>query len=231
MNKSGFYATLISACAMVIASDANASLISGSALNFNAASAGGVTKPATGAWFSYTADVNGEIFTFYVPISSLNGIVIDAQQLVDGSHTGLPGCVNGVDNCTNTGESPSVDTPWGFFQNTGMHGANDADGINVLTDDGAGNVTLDMSGWSMDWNAEVTDLGQGAAGVMTCSGNCEGDDSYTLDYTTIVPSGSFAGVLYTLHLEGSIATVPVPAAAWLLGSGLLALVGGVRVRR
>ncbi len=41
----------------------------------------------------------------------------------------------------------------------------------------------------------------------------------------------FGGVLYGLHLEGKIgggAAVPVPAAAWLFGSGLIGLVGIAR---
>lgn len=49
----------------------------------------------------------------------------------------------------------------------------------------------------------------------------DGDNDFFVGNKLI--DGPFQG--YTLYLEGNISSVPVPAAAWLFGSGLLALAG------
>jgi len=224
MKKSNLYVALVAAGMMSVASNANASLASGSSLSFTAATTAGLVQPApgTGSWFGMAAgdfDFDGVIDTVHTPISSFDGIIIDQIQTPSGSHSGLP----------DGSESPTIDNPWGFFSNTGMHGTLGA-GVSVASDDGAGNVTLDMSGWTVDWNGGLIDMGQGANAVMTCSGTCGDGDTYTIDYAAVVPTGSFTGVPYSLHLEGSVSAIPVPAAVWLFGSGLLGLVGVARRR-
>lgn len=107
---------------------------------------------------------------------------------------------------------------------------------------------LDFSGWSIYWWGISTSLGSGAWTPLNCASQnvpCTGysngvavfswsgiyGDTYTLDYAARVPNGdpsSFGGVQYFLHLEGTVQAVPVPAAAWLFGSGLLGLMGVVR---
>lgn len=159
-------------------------------------------------------------FILPTAITGNNGINIGTVQNATGSHTGAP----------DGSESPDIDNPWTFFSNTGMHGSQSA--INILTDDGAGNVTLDFSGWYVTWNAiPIIDMGSGGSATMTCSGTCAAGDSYTLEYAAVVPVGdpsSFGGVNYSLNLVGTISEVPVPAAVWLFGSGLLGLVGVAR---
>jgi len=150
----------------------------------------------------------------------------------------------------NSFTSGDMDAGWGFFGAAGWHTTTDANGISVATDDGAGNVTLDMSGWTVFWNGGNIDMGQGADATLKCSDTCaeiyscgwgpefcaelglvDGNEGFTLDYTAVVPSGGFAGVAYQLHLEGGVAAVPVPAAVWLFGSGLIGLVGFARCKK
>ena len=65
--------------------------------------------------------------------------------------------------------------------------------------------------------------------TITCSTlSCSHGNSYVLDYSGHVPfdgSSGFGGVHYSLHLEGVVSAVPVPAAIWLFSSGLLLLAG------
>lgn len=66
-------------------------------------------------------------------------------------------------------------------------------------------------------------------GNFTWSGLC--GTACTLSYRATVPLGDPSGVgnvKYELHLEGIVNAapeVPVPAAAWLLGSGLFGMMG------
>ena len=129
---------------------------------------------------------------------------------------------------------PSIDATWNFFGNPGNHVQ--AGTLAVATDDGAGNATLDMTGWTVQWGAPQApiDMGQGADAIVSCGVDCAVGDSFTLDYNAVVPDGGFAGVAYQLHLTGTIgagAPIPVPAAVWLSGSGLMGLVGVARRKR
>ena len=110
----------------------------------------------------------------------------------------------------------------------------------ILNDDGAGNVLLDFSGWEWTWNLQTWNLGSGAwdgnpngVALMTCENDCANGDAYSLTYSATFPSTPFGleGVQYSLSLTGVISSVPVPAAIWLFGSGLLGLVGMARRKK
>lgn len=139
------------------------------------------------------------------PIESFNGIVLGTAQPASGSHFGPP----------DGSESPDIDNPWLFFGNTGMHQSTIP--ITIVTDDGASNVTLDFSGWSVTWAAIPSiPLGSGAwdgnpdgVAIMTCANTCEGGDTYTIAYSATVPPGDpsgFGGVRFNLQLEGTVAS-------------------------
>ena len=115
------------AISLIIATgSANATLDNGSLLFFEEAP--GVVStilPTFGSYFamstSVDADHDGVDDNVYTPIDSHEGLLVGWNQTASGSHTGLPGCTNGVGFCDNTGENPLIDNPWAFFGNTGMH--------------------------------------------------------------------------------------------------------------
>ena len=156
------------------------------------------------------------------PIGSFNGIHIGTTQLASGSHSGP---VDGT-------ESPNIDQPWEFFGNTGMHQTTSP--ITVLNDFGT-YKELDMSGWGVTWNGIPSiPLVQTSSALISCStSSCSDSSTYTLDAAFHVPeSGTgFTTVNYALHLEGHVSNVPIPAAAWLFGSGLFGLIGIARRKK
>ena len=192
----------------------------------------GASDVVSGSFFSMDADGNGSVAgNEKTPISQFNGIILDTIQAASGSHTGV---IDGTEN-------PNIDNPWEFFGNTGMHQTTSP--VTVLTDDGAGNMTLDFSGWNVTWNGIASiPMGGDTANfasdtgiaTLTCAVDCGDGDTYVLDYAAHVPlndPSNFGGVAYALHLEGTISAVPVPAAVWLFGSGLLGLVGVARRKK
>ena len=81
---------------------------------------------------------------------------------------------------------------------------------------------IDMGGQAL--------LGDTGIATMACStSSCSSGSTFTLDYFAHVPVGDpsgHGGTGYNLHLEGVVTSaVPVPAAMWLFGSGLLGLIG------
>ena len=108
----------------------------------------------------------------------------------------------------------------------------------------SGNVaTIDFSGWAWNYTESGVgfSLGSGAwagnadgVAELTCGNQCGDGDSYILNYTATIPENDpngYGGYQYGLHLIGNISTVPVPAAVWLFGSGLLGLVGFARRKK
>ena len=186
----------------------------------------GITNVASGSWFAMDNDASGDVAPGEkVPQQMLNNIDFNDLTPATGSHAGD---INGT-------ESPVFDI-WEFFGGTGMDYLTSA-----MVDNGDG--TVDMTGWSVAWNGialipmggdPANFAGDTGLGAFVCSGGaaCAVGDTFTLDYNAHVPLGDasgFGGVGYFLHLEGTVSSVvPVPAAVWLFGSGLLGLVGIAR---
>lgn len=244
MKKLVLSTAIVAALGAGVSTSANAALASNALLNFDAgvttclalcsSPSVAVNSVNSGSYFGMDTNGNGTVAsTERTAIAQNDGLIVGTIQAASGSHSGAP----------DSSESPGIDQPWGFFGNTGMHYT--ASATNVLSASG-NTATLDFSGWGVTWNGiAAINMGGGAWGSnangvadITCAVDCADGDTYTLDYTATVPLGDpsgFGGVKYNLHLVGTIGTavsaVPVPAAVWLFGSGLLGLVGVARRKK
>jgi len=245
--------TLVTAMGLAIGGaslSANAALTSSSTLVFDSsieiclADAGTYpycsygTTVSSGSWFAMDIGGNGTIQSNekYAITATGTGIHLGSiGSTATGSHSG------GIDGT----ENPAFDI-WEFYGATGMSYLTSA--ITIVDDAVGGDPTvkaLDFSGWTITWNGiAAIDMGGDATNfgttglpgelnsglaLMTCStASCSDSSTFTLDYQAKVPKGDpsmFGGVMYAVHLEGQVSSVPVPAAAWLFGSGLLGLLG------
>ncbi|MGV6825946.1 MAG: VPLPA-CTERM sorting domain-containing protein [bacterium] len=201
---------------------ASAFLTTSATLNFTLGQVqdvGGGQTDIIGSYFAVDFNSNGDIEAAEkTPIGSFNGIHIGVAQPAFGSHSGA---INGS-------EIPDIDNPWEWLGVTGMHQT--VSPITDLTGSGA-TRTLDFSGWSWDWNGldvPFVDLGT----TITCdTASCSDSSNYTIDGAFHFDGAGFTTASYALHLEGTISSVPVPAAAWLFGSGLACLAGVARRRK
>lgn len=127
----------------------------------------------------------------------------------------------------------SIDSSWILNGGSGSHYTRSP--ITILSDDNAGNVTLNMSGLTVWWENEYTplDFVKDVEGTLTCSSTCGNGDFFVLEARAILPvtHGFYNPDDYLFHMEGTISSVPVPAAVWLFGCGLTGLVGFSRRKK
>lgn len=207
--KSKFHRFSFSLLLVFVATNVHAVLLSNAVLMFDSPVYGGTygTDVVGGTFFSFDIDNDGDIaYWERFGMEPNEGIVLGTSQAASGSHSGVP---DGT-------ESYSIDKPWSFFANTGMHLSNTP--VTVLN--ASGNYAeLDMSGWGITWNGIPNiPFGSGSWGsnpegraVVTCDIDCSIGDRFTLYYTATVPIGDpsgFGGVRYRLGLDGSAGTAP-----------------------
>jgi hypothetical protein len=104
------------------------------------------------------------------------------------------------------------------------------------------NNSLDFQNLRMNWGGTILDLGNApgtnpvvplVADINTLSGTDNGwqrlsDNTYQLLYHS---AGLCDGCQLAIHLYGSVVPVPIPAAIWMFGSGLMGLFGSARFRK
>lgn len=218
MTKTRFYVYML--FFTLLAETAEAALVDGVALQFEPAASGGLTQPTSGSWWG----LEFSSATVYTPLASFEGIILGSSQLATGSHSGLP---NGTEN-------PTITEPWVSSGSTGMH--HSVAPITVLSSSG-NTAALDFSGFGITWNGIPnislsgdpanfpTELGRA---TVTCGIDCSIGDTFVLDYAAH-ERPELGGQLHTIHLEGVIVqSVPIPAAFWLFGSGVVLFAGMVR---
>ncbi len=151
-------------------------------------------KPDQGSFFSMEVDTGS---LTYVAIAGFDHLQLGITQIAS------------VD-------SPEIDKPWSFFGNLGVHQSTLP--VAILTDDKAGNVTLDFSGWAISWNAiPMIPLGTGldnGVATLTCAKTCDFGETYSLVYHASVfdeaPYGK-GNVNYVVEFTGKIvADIVVP---------------------
>ncbi|HEY9202587.1 MAG TPA: VPLPA-CTERM sorting domain-containing protein [Gammaproteobacteria bacterium] len=221
----------------LFSASSNAALSSTALLDFDAGSRicneSSTLCSMSGSYFAVDTDGNNA-FTAHesveISTGSDGGLRIGQAQPAANSHPGYP----------DGSETAPLDAPWTFLANTGMHQTTSP--VNIISDNGAGTVELDFSGFGASWNGFSFDLGgdsvnyasETGVAILNCDVDCSTGDRFTLDYAVHVPMddpNNLGGVYWSIHLEGTVAEVPVPAALWLFGSGLVGLVALARRKR
>lgn len=213
--------------------------------------AGNLVGVSGGSWFAFDYNGNYQISTTERNALSqgpYGGIYISTTQGLNDhlSHSGVAHPNQGA-----------ITAEWTFFGNSGMDYTTSpitggtTTGLDLsgwtVTWNGIASIALG-SALALPWQPQNC-AALGCTGWTFSSGVAQfiwdgiyGHD-YILNYAVFVPPNDPSGfgmVPYFLHLEGTVSCfdcefwpppeVPVPAAAWLFGSGLLALFGW-RVRR
>lgn len=111
-----------------------------------------------------------------------------------------------------------------------------------------GAATLELDSWTAWWSGTV--FNQGSTSTKGATETCvtanfvtkcstpvvvnsydPATGAFTASWDSVVVGGAFNGQLGNWTIEGTMSAVPVPAAVWLFGSGLLGLAGIARRRK
>lgn len=208
----------------------------------------GGMSPPTGSWFSMLAvDTNTDLIPDANVYTAMRGTIaaspnLDAYTAPTGFgyiHFGINNTITVGAGGTNQNTGNMITRDWGFFGALGSEFTVTGTPLTV----GAGctqastTCSVDMSGWRVTWNGIPSiNMGTGAPAVMSSNDAIWGNGNDTLTYSAYVPFGDpsgFGGVLYAINMAGSFnpVAVPVPAAAWLFGSGLMGLAAVARRKK
>ncbi|HEY9050740.1 MAG TPA: VPLPA-CTERM sorting domain-containing protein [Gammaproteobacteria bacterium] len=136
---------------------------------------------------------------------------------------------------------------------TGAAPANDwTDGFQGTVDADAGTMSLNLGGFYANWSGSNFLQGTDSAETVQCAGTpevCASSSAaatgtvdmvagtFDVTWSSFITTAPFAGQTGYWHITGTfesvpdVAPVPVPAAVWLFGSGLVGLAGIARRRK
>jgi len=221
--------------------------LGGASLSANSALTTSAVLDFTGTFGFDTGSPGGIIYT---PIQSGpdGGIHIGVTQDTNGhnSHGGNPHNVGGLDKewlfLNNSGmhfttspiivENNDVNSDGGFTKTLDFSGWRMT--WNAIPEIGLGGGFQDC-GTSTDGICVSTggydisgtyDNGSSLATITCSTASCSVSSTFTLTYAAVFPMAdpsNFGGVPYSLDISGKVNAIPVPAAAWLFGSGLAGL--------
>jgi len=232
----------VGASSMVMMTAAEAALLSTATLNFDApVYLDGVV--VSGSNFGIDFNNNGSIELIErTGITSNDGLTLGTAQ---------PGSIT----------NPGIDQPWLFFGIEGIHKTTSPitilsdDGAGNVELDFSG-LSVSWNGNEVGLGGSAWGSNSDGVAQLTCSTDCSDGDAFSLFYTATVTEGAFIGVRYRLGFDsgapilaalavddtgsaedlgvtatGTISAVPVPAAVWLFGSGLIGLAGLARRKK
>ncbi len=211
-----------------------------------------------GSYFAMNADDPNSSSAAMLSSGTAGGIQLDSFQNFitdpDEPHpAGHPDAVNGAGSgysgLVSEGSALSAFKFFGVPTYVGLNPLSYQSGLTknapTLNMDGAScvnslcDISVDLSSWEVYWNGSVFEQGPRPDNTIPEFELAMGtvdvvSGEYTLNWKSQILGGPFDGVNGFWYLEGQFtnvsAVVPVPAAVWLFGSGLIGLISFARRR-